>query len=175
MNRKVVIKIHLLLAGFFLPYLLIMPLSGTLYLLGEKGSEIKTLAFSVNKLVPSDNKEEFFRQIFKDQNANYDFEYIKGDSLNFLFRPTTSTYYQAKVSGETIHFYKVEPNLVRRLVELHKGHGPQFMRYFEIAFGIGLILITLSGIWLAFVVRDYRHSMGIATLIGVFIVAAAIF
>ena len=37
MNRKLIITIHLALAAFFTPILLIVGISGGLYLIGEKG------------------------------------------------------------------------------------------------------------------------------------------
>ncbi len=172
-NRKFWIYTHLILAAFFMPYLLLMPTTGSLYLLGFPGTEVKTEAFRINGEVPAETEaqENYFREQFRQQGIDFNFEYIRGTSTNFVFRPTTRTYYTAtkNESGEIV-FTRVEPNLLKRLIELHKGHGPQAMRWLEIAFGMGLILITLSGLWLAWTVKPYRKAALLSFVGGSFLI-----
>lgn len=168
------INLHLILAALFLPLLLLMPLTGALYILGYKGDQVKTEAFSINAVVPDNEKdqERFFREKFKEMGVDYDFEYIRSNKNEFTFRPTTKLYYLALREGEKITFTKVEPNLLYSLIELHKSHGPLMMKWFQAVFGLALILTTLSGLWLAITVKAYRAptfiSFGIGSLIILF-------
>lgn len=159
MNRKTWISLHVGLAAFFLPYLLLMPLSGVFYLLDFKGSEQKSAAFVIQGFAPSSDTEAetFFRDEFKKQGSNYTFEYLKKNGDGFLFRPTSQNYHTATKTETGYQVELVQPDLTRRVIELHKGHGPKFMRTVEIAFGIALILVTLSGLYLSITVTAYRR------------------
>ena len=50
MSRKLLINIHLYLAAFFTPVLLIMAISGGLYLMGIKGSYTEQQVFQGNSV-----------------------------------------------------------------------------------------------------------------------------
>lgn len=158
-NRKFWINIHLTLAAFFMPFLLLMPVSGTGYLLDFKGRADKTEVFRLTEIPveAGEAQDAFFREEFKKNGIDFDFEYIRGSKSSLVFRPASRLHYVADLQpdGQWV-MSKVDPSLMFRLIELHKGHGPQLMRWFEIAFGIALILTTLSGLWLAWTVKPYR-------------------
>ncbi|MBX3018158.1 MAG: hypothetical protein KF767_09740 [Bdellovibrionaceae bacterium] len=175
-SRKLMIQIHLVIAALFLPLMLMMPLTGTLYIWGFKGSDEKVEAFRASGPVPEGKEEQeaFFRQKFKDAGVDYDFEYIRGRGSDYTFRPVTKLYYTASASGEEIVFTKVDPSLLLRMIELHKGHGPTLMRWYESIFGVSLILVTLSGLWLAFTVPTYRKTTLISFAIGAAVIAVCL-
>ncbi|MBY0317058.1 MAG: hypothetical protein K2Q26_16180 [Bdellovibrionales bacterium] len=175
-TRRYFIYVHMALAAFFLPYLLLMPFSGTWHLLKLSEDQTKSEAFKITGVVPSDPlaKEIFFREEFKKQNIDYSFEYVKDNGKDFTFRPTSRVYYTATVDGDSILFTKVNPGLSRRLMEIHKGHGPWFIRTLEIAFGVALILVTLSGLWLAFTVQNYRNIMLGSFALGAIVIVWAL-
>lgn len=163
------VNVHLILAALFMPLLLMMPLSGGLYLLDVKGDQQKTEAFRIPlSEVPADKsvQEAFFRDQFKKQSLDFDFEYVRSTETDFIFRPTTRTHYVATKAGEDLIFQKIVPDLQKRMIELHKGHGPRMMRWFEVLFGLALILTTLSGLWLAWTVKPYRRTTLISFGIG---------
>lgn len=173
MKRSTLIQIHLILASLFLPLLLLMPLTGTSYLLGFKGSEVKTEAFRSQDPLPSENKNiaDFFKSQFQKQNIDFDFENVKVTPTEFILRPSTRTHYVAeKAANGSLIFWRIEPNLHKRLIEIHKGHGPKLMKYFEIGFGVALIMVTLSGLWLSLTVPNYRKATWISFLIGCVII-----
>jgi hypothetical protein len=58
MKRTNLIKLHISLASFFLSFLVIMPLSGTGYLLGFKGKADKKLVFSTTAKL--ENIKDYF-------------------------------------------------------------------------------------------------------------------
>lgn len=158
-SRKLMINVHLVLAAVFMPLLLMMPLTGALYLLGYQGEQTKTEVFRINEAVPSDEaaREEFFRKQIAAQGIDHKFEYVRATKTEYILRPTTRVHYVAAIESDTqLVVSRVEPNLLKRLIELHKGHGPRAMKWFETAFGLALILTTLSGLWLAWTVKPYR-------------------
>lgn len=176
--RKVMTYVHLSLASLFMPLLLLMPFTGTMYLLGFKGDQTKTEAFRIPAVaIPEDEAEQkvFFREIFLANSVQYSFSYIRGGGKEFIFRPTSRVHYVASIADTSdkseIVFSKVEPDLMKRLIEVHKGHGPVAMKWFEVAFGLALILMTLSGLWLAWTVKPYRKATLISFGVGALIIA----
>lgn len=171
-SRKLMIQIHLVIAALFLPLMLLMPLTGTLYIWGVRGEDVKAEAFRARGTPPGEREaqEAFFREKFREAGVDYDFEYVRGRGRDFTFRPASKLHYTASLDGEEIVFTKVDPSLLTRLTELHKGHGPVLMRWYESIFGIALILVTLSGLWLALTVAVYRRTTLISFGIGAAIV-----
>ena len=175
MKRATVVKMHLALASLFLPFLLLIPLSGGLYLVGEKGEQIKTEAFKIEANIPSENQADFFRQQFKERGLDFDFEEIKSSGIDLTFRPSSRVHYMATMSDNGATVYKLEPDLIRRLMEIHKGHGPQLIKWLQTAFALAIVLVTLSGFYLAINIPAYAKTMGICFGLGLLLVAASLF
>lgn len=161
MKRIRLIQFHLGLAAFFTPFMLLMPLSGVLHLADVGESQSKTAAFTITDVLPEDKAahEEFFLEQFKKQSLDFSFEYIRYGGKDFTFRPSSRVHYMASQTDAGLEVYKLVPNLGRRIMEIHKGHGPQFMRWVQGGFGVAMILVTLSGIWLAVTIPAYRRIM----------------
>lgn len=176
MNRKLFLTIHLYLAAFFLPFLLLMPITGVSYLLGEKGANVSSVEFSVNEIPPTDKSQQdaWIRSQFKEQNIDFDWEYIKYNLNDLILRPSSKDHYVLSVQDNKTDFIKIEPNLLLKLIELHKGHGPKLFKWLEISAGLGLIFITISGIFLSFYSRSLRKKFLLPLLIGTIITFLAI-
>lgn len=174
MKRPFILNIHLILSAVFIPLLLIIPLSGSLYLLGLKGDQQKTEVLSVEATLPSDmkGKEDALRKILADNKIDYNFEYIKETPSELILRPTSRDYYTAVAKEGKITLFAVKPSFTAKLMELHKGHGPRMMKYFEAAFGISMILVLLSGLWLALTIPKYRKITLISGAIGIVLLGA---
>jgi|GEM_PF-1577229 len=166
MKRVTWVNIHLTLASIFLPFMLMFPLSGGLYLLDVKGGQAKTEAFKIEAPVPQENPEDFFREQFKAKNIDFDFEYIRGNGKEFTFRPSSREHYVAERTEAGATVYKLEPDFIRKIMEIHKGHGPAVIRWFQVAFAIALILVTFSGIYLAATIPRYAKIMGYGFMAG---------
>lgn len=168
MRRVLIVKIHLVLAMVFLPFMLLMPLGGMLHLLDMDGTSVKTEAFRTSDVPPEDSaaQEAFFREQFKKAGVDFDFEYIRASGANFIFRPATRVHYVAAKSADGLVFSKVEPDFRTVIFEMHKGHGPRKMRWLEAAFGLALILASLTGIWLAVTIPAYRKITAVSLAIG---------
>lgn len=175
-SRLLMIQLHMLVAAFFMPLMLLMPLSGGLYLFGEKGSQDKTEVFIVDGEVPGDESQLqlFFDGQFAKNNIAYSYDYIKKGGDDYLFRPTTTTHYVASREEGVLKMYKVQPNWVKRIIELHKGHGPQWFRTFGMIFALALIFVSLSGVVVGLMVPKYRRSVLITMGLGTAVVICAL-
>lgn len=167
MKRTNLIKLHISLASFFLSFLVIMPLSGTGYLLGFKGKADKKLVFSTTAKL--ENTKDYFISELKKQNIDFHFEYIKNKGNSYILRPSNREHYVAVKTDAGVDFYLYRPNLMAKLVELHKGHGPTLFKKLETIFGIGLILVTLSGAFLIFGLQRYYKLVTISVGSGLVI------
>lgn len=152
-----------------------MPLTGSLHLWKIPENQEKTEAFRIKALAPKEGTEDFFREIFKQQNMDFEFESVRSSKNEFTFRPSSRVHYVAVQEGDELVFTKIDPAWNRRLMELHKGHGPILMRWLESAFGVALILVTLSGIWLSLTAKAYRKVTVISFLTGLAVILACLF
>lgn len=178
MNRQKIISVHLWLSSFFLPMLFLIPATGALMLLKTSGDTERVVAFEISDTLPdqAEEHEPFFREQFKKNNVDFDFEYIRYSGADFIFRPTSRIHYVAvKSETNSLSMYRVTPNLLKRLTEIHKGHGPAFIKWVEIAFGAALLLITISGLWLALTVPAYRRQTLIAFGVGTVLILVSLF
>jgi hypothetical protein len=178
-NRKFFVTAHLVLGAFFLPLLLMMPFSGVLYLWDQEGEVLRTEAFTITEPLPSDEaqREDFFKRQFSQHVVNYKFESLRAgrDGKDFTFKPTSRRHYTASVKDNGIVVTEANPTLLRRFIEIHKGHGPALMRYVETAFGWALIFVAISGVWLAATSRTYRRPLLISFALGTALIVFALF
>lgn len=176
MKRTTLVNIHLSLSSFFLPFLLMMPLTGVLYLAGQKGEVVKELVYTINEKMPSDTveQENFLKEQFSRFDKDYQYEYIKSSGTSHIMRPTTRTFYTIIETEEGLEFYKSTPNLLSKLIELHKGHGPGIFKVLEVFFGFSLLLIVISGLFLTLTVKTYRTKGLISLALGILVFGAAL-
>ena len=175
MNRKTLIEIHLYLALFFMPFLLMMPITGISYLLGQKGASEQSVVFTVNEAVPKDTRNNWIRTQFEQNNIDFTWEEIKESGDSLILRPSSKQHYVLKMSDGQTQFINVKPNFMLKMIELHKGHGPSWFKILEEAFGVGLLLVSFSGLWLAFGMKAYRKKIVISFALGMIITIVAYF
>lgn len=165
MKRSVLVKIHMYLSAFFAPFLILMAISGTCYLMGNKGSIDKSIA---SKIIPPEanlNKEKV-EELIKKIAPDYSYEYIKVKGSDFYTRPTTRTFYHIKKTQEGYTIFKAIPNFLASIIEVHKGHGPGFLKTLQKILGIALIFMLLSGFALAFQLKKDRLKTYSVSLVG---------
>ena len=96
MSRKLLFNIHFYLSSFFTPFLLLIAITGTFYLFGEKG-ELKSTLVNDNFTISSDSsKKEQISSLLKNIAPDYNFEYLKDRGSSIQTRPTTRDYYNFK-------------------------------------------------------------------------------
>lgn len=171
MSRRLWVSIHLYLAAFFAPIFLMMAASGGLYLLGEKGSVLKTdialsQAMEAANTHDTEALEALIRQELSTVNAGYTFEYLKIKGQTVYTRPTSTEHYEFHFgpTGNTATLNT--PSLQSRMIELHKGHGPGAFKTFQKAMAAGLIIVMLSGLWLGLSSSNLRTTTLITSASG---------
>ncbi len=174
--RSTWVKVHLYIASFFLPMLLLMAVSGGLYLNGIKGT-VTTTPIELTNAVPIDPKSPELKQdidgLLQSNGIVHNFEYVKVSGTTLITRPTSRDYYSIDVSGPTPEVSLNKPDLVKQLVELHKGHGPGLFKTLQKVMSVGLVIILLSGFWLGISSEPLRGATLITTGAGLLIGLAA--
>ena len=161
MNRKLFITIHMYLSAFFAPAVLLVAISGGLYLLGIKGQvEQETIYSSDTAIdVKSSSLDADVSALLAAAGAgSYSYEYVKVSGSKLYTRPTSSDHYIIQPSEDGVDVIHARPSLQSRMIELHKGHGPTAFKTFQKAFAVGLIFIILSGLWLGISAARLRKS-----------------
>jgi hypothetical protein len=175
MDRKLLITIHMYLAAFFAPAVLLVAISGGLYLAGVKGNVEQEIIYSSSETT-IDNESPTLQADVAALLAtagveSYSFEYIKVKGATLYTRPTSSDHYLIKSNAGGVEVIYASPNLQSRMIELHKGHGPTTFKTFQKAFAIGLIFIILSGLWLGVSAARLRRTTLLTAATGAVIFA----
>lgn len=151
MSRKLLVNIHLYLATFLAPIILMMAISGGLYLFEYKGNVEKEVIYSGPATFQLDSKdlEAEVTKFLQANNQNSDFEYLRKAGSGFVTRPTSRDYYSFKFNADQLQVVLEKPDAIKTIVELHKGHGPSWFKTFQKLTAFGLTFILLSGLWIA--------------------------
>ena len=170
--RSLWIKIHLYVAAFFLPMLVAMAGSGGLYLLGVKGSvESTPVALTTTRALSanSDTLDSDVRELLSANGIDHDFEYIKVSGKKLITRPTSANYYEFTLHENEIVATINQPDVIKSLVELHKGHGPLLFKDLQKLMALGLLIVLLSGFWLGASSTGLRVPTLLTTLAGLLV------
>ena len=177
-HRNLYIRAHMYAAAFLAPVLVLVALSGGLYLLGIKGtvsSEQIPVPEGVNIDLDSASLEGDVRALLNDLGVQHDFEYLKVDGSTLYTRPTSNVHHQFDVSDDSVAVQRNHPDLQKRMIELHKGHGPTLFKHFQKIVAVGLLYVVLNGLWLGISSAELRLQAIVALLIGLGVFLALIF
>ena len=170
MDRKLLITIHLYLSAFFAPAVLLVAISGGLYLLGIKGEVEEQVIYSSDDVAIDSNSDSLKTDVAALLNSagvdSYSFEYVKVKGTSLYTRPTSSDHYIIKMNPDHLEVVHARPSLQSRLIELHKGHGPTAFKTFQKAFAVGLVFIIISGLWLGVSATRLRRPTSLALISG---------
>lgn len=151
MNRSLLVTIHLYLSSFFAAAVLLVAVSGGLYLIGVKGSvqqeAVGTFPGGAELLAEPD-VDQVLAVLATAGIDDFSFEYVKKGGNTVFTRPTSRLHYVLAVDGDAITVTRNTPDLQKRMIELHKGHGPTLFKTFQKVFAAGMIFMILSGLWL---------------------------
>lgn len=158
MSRKLLINIHLYLAAFFAPMVLLMAISGGLYLVGIKGEQqLERSVLLPGSLNPdSATLESEVRALLTAAGLPAGFEQLKVRGQDVSTRPSNRMNFRLTPSEDGVQIDVLQPSLQASLIELHKGHGPQWFRLGQQLFALALVLIMLSGLWLGLAAKGLR-------------------
>lgn len=175
--RKKLILVHLLLAAFTVPTLILVGLSGGLYLTGIKGETAKqeiALPIAITLDFSSDTLEQDVQSLFKTLGIEHKYEYLKNRGKLIQTRPTSRTYFEFSRTKDALKLVKHTPSLQKSMIELHKGHGPKAFKVYQQLVAISLLIIVLSGVWVGISNASMRGKTLATSALGllVFLVLA---
>lgn len=178
MERKRLVTLHMYLAAFFAPAILLVAISGGLYLLGIKG-EVKQEAVYTSSEITIDSssaslKSDVSALLAKAGAESFDFETVKVKGATLYTRPTSKNHYIIQTSAEGVEVIFAQPDLQGRMIELHKGHGPAAFKTFQKAVALALIAIILSGLWLGLSTSRLRLTTSLTAAVGAAVFALLI-
>jgi len=151
MTRALLIKLHLYLSAFFSAAIILVAVSGGLYLIGIKGSVKQTsvATLSAGQQLLADPSQSAVQEALAEVGVrDFSFDYVKQKGTQLITRPTTRPFYTLDVAGDEIVIRYNEPSLQKRMIELHMGHGPSAYKVYQQIFAAGMLFIILSGLWL---------------------------
>ncbi|MET1254117.1 PepSY domain-containing protein [Aliikangiella maris] len=169
MSRKLLISIHLYLAAFFSPVILVIAVSGGLYLLDIKGGTEKEVVYSQVDTqfdIKADNIESQVQQFFQRNTIDYEFDYIKGGGNRYFTRPTSKPFYVFEQQGDQLEVTRHTPDFVYHIIELHKGHGPSLFRNYQKLVALGLVFILLTGFYLGISSPMLKQKTWVISAVG---------
>lgn len=151
MTRKSIITLHLFLAAFLTPILVVIAVSGGLYLLGEKGSIAKVTIYqgSVGEFdFKSEDKESQVQKFLATNNIEHSFDYVRAGSNFMVTRPTSKTHLSFEQENGQLVVTERNPDFVAAMIEIHKGHGSRAMKLFQKIVALALLIVLISGLYL---------------------------
>lgn len=172
--RRTWINVHLFIAAFFAPIVLMVAASGGFYLIDYKGNVEKTpleLPAGASLDLDAPALEQDVRALLAAAGEEADFEYLRMGSGGFVTRPTSTTHYQFSVGADGVTATRNEPSLVAAIIELHKGHGPGLFRSQQIVLAVALLLMVISGVVTGLMAPAFRNrtlaTMGVGAVVFV--------
>ena len=177
-SRNFLTTLHLCVASFLAPVFVLMAISGGLYLLGIKGkvTEIPVpLASDASLDLAAPDLEAAVRQFLAASGVEHRFEYLKRDDGKLITRPTSRVHYVVRVGRDGVRLSRNEPNLQKRLIELHKGHGPTAFKTLQKVMAAGLLVVVSTGFWLGLSAAGLRTRMAAISATGLLLFLVLVF
>ena len=175
MDRKLLITIHMYLSAFFAPAVLLVAISGGLYLIGIKGEVAQETIYRGEPGIidtRSTSLERDVTALLSEAGVEgFSFEYVKVKGNTLYTRPTSSQHYIVNLNSDVVEVVHATPSLQKRMIELHMGHGPTAFKTFQKAFALGLIFIIVSGLWLGLAADRLRRSTSLTVAAGTLVFA----
>ena len=134
-TRNFLVKCHLWAAGLLAPLFILVAYTGAAYLLDFKGEVVET-ALTVPEGTVLDQEsatvEDDVRAVLAANNLETGFDYLRMRPGSITTRPTSRNFVQLSEEYGAWTATLNEPNLQYRLMELHKGHGPEKFKLYQI-------------------------------------------
>ncbi len=167
--RATLRNLHLYIAAFLVPFIFLMALSGGLEILGIKGETSRELLHKVslsrlNFRSPTITQD--VRKLFKELAIDATITRVRRKNRSLYTRPSYAGYYGLKIRGDYIKIYKYTPDIVRRLMTLHKGGGPAIYQFYQKLMVFGLLIILSIGLWLGLTSVKTRKNSAIIFIVG---------
>lgn len=160
--RNVLVLFHLLAAGLLAPLFILVAVTGGLYLSDVKGETVEMPLTIPAEITIDQEAEDVEAQVGAVLEANgigQGFEYLRMRPGSITTRPTSREYVVLTENDDAVWSAALHrPNLNYRLMELHKGHGPQLFRIYQIVAAVMLCLVVFGGLAVGFLAKGYRRK-----------------
>lgn len=148
LSRKHIVSLHLTLAAFFAPLIILTAITGGLYLLGERGSVQYTPIHTINNQILTSDKQQLNALLTQAGVNTYHVNRIKSTDNTIITYPSSRNFYRFTQKGSNIEISLAKPSLLASIIALHKGYGPDLYLYLQKALALALLFIMLSGLTL---------------------------
>lgn len=178
--QKTLLSVHLWLAAFLLPIAVMFAATGVLYTVSIKGNYVETsrpvelaqplsaelsalTGIAERALDEAGVEHPSGAASIKKAGTSFELEW-SGASRDVLLKPTDNPLQATLVIKETTPW--------RHLVQLHKAKGSEIAKGISVLWGVGLVVILLSGLLMAWKVPAYRRTaitaggLGVATFVA---------
>lgn len=173
--QRTLTSIHLLLAAFFLPIALMFATTGALYTVSIKGSysetsrpltltqpltaELSVLTGLVERALDAEGiPAPTGAASIKKAGTSFELEWT-GAQRDIVLKPTRDPLVATLVIKETTPW--------RHLVQLHKAKGSEVAKGISVLWAVGLVVILVSGLLMAWNVPAYRRKAIAAGVAGI--------
>ena len=170
-------KLHLLLAAFIFPVILMYIVTGALYTWGIKGSYLTDQVHGVALVVPLTTDIDAAKMLIKQElqalslaaptgGADFDrmddglFEFEWEGSQRVVLLESTADPLVARLTIQEAGWH-------RSFVQLHKAKGGTAFKVYAVGLATGLVLLLASGFVMAWQVPRYRRPAVTASALGV--------
>lgn len=170
-------RLHLYIAAFFVPFIFFMALSGGLDLLGIQGKTHREILFKIDKSQLDFNSNNILQEVRKSfvrLGIRVPIDSIRKKRNALYTRPSYGVHFGLKIKGDTIEIYKYKPDIVRRLMSLHKGNGSQFYKFYQKLMVFGLLIILFIGLGLGLASVNTRMKTLLIFVIGITVYLASV-
>ena len=177
-SRNFLILCHLFMASLIAPAFVLVAITGFNYLIGNKGEAVETpLTIPAQIALDPDapDVEDQVRAILAANNLPQDFEYLRMREGSITTRPTSRDFVQFSEEDGAWSATLNEPNLQYRMMELHKGHGPEKFKIYQIVAAVALFFIVIGGLAVGLMANAYRTKTLVSVIMGTVVFALLAF
>lgn len=165
MDRKILVKLHLIMAAVALPLLLMFAITGGLYTLEYKPSSEKK-EYRVTMSAPLDGNVERMKDIVRQELSKHNLDApmgkakVKRSGSSYKMKwagKNHSVNFRVSSRDNTVAVIEVKtPSWYNRLMRLHKGKGGDLFDAFAIAMSVFVVFILLTGVWIGLKTPTYK-------------------
>jgi len=176
-SRFKIMQLHMLLSSFVFPAVLLYVISGALYTLDVKGS-ISKQTFTVTLEKPFEPNLEWLMGVT--EKTLVDKALVLPDGASYLKKSKDGYKFHwgdlrysvtavAKKDASLVEFTYRDRSILTQVMRIHRAEAGIAFKFISIMTVLGLILVFVSGLYMAYTVPKFRNPSLIATGLGVLI------
>lgn len=181
-SRFKIIQLHMLLASFLLPVGVLFFISGSLYTLGVKG-DVSKKSFTVALEKPFEPNLELLSKVVVRALGERELvlprgdPYLKKSNKVYKFRWDDLHYSVTMVANRgdrTVDLTYRERSILTQVMRIHRAEAGSKLKIVSIVSAIGLLIVFVTGLYMAYSVPKLRNPSLLATALGFLTLLAVI-